>query len=94
MRAALSVATALALAAGLSACGPGETESTLTKVDVERKLTVTPPPAGTKQLTKATCVLDGKNEYVCQVTTEDDDDVELKVVADGDDIVITRIEAK
>lgn len=91
MRAAFPVATATILAIALGGCAPGETESDLTKDDVVRKLTANPPPAGTKRLTRATCEVDGKNEYVCRVTTEDGDDAELTVVADGDEISVTRV---
>ena len=91
MRAALPVATAAILVLGLAGCAPGDTESDLTKDDVVRKLTANPPPDGTKRLTKAACDEDGKNKYVCQVTTEDDDDLELTVRADGDDIRVIGV---
>lgn len=92
MRRALPGLVAILMAAGLAGCGPSREPSDLTKEDVVRKLTANPPPAGTKRLTRATCEDKGGDDYVCNVTTEDGDDVRLRVEANGDRILVTGFE--
>jgi hypothetical protein len=94
MRAAASVVAVLLAALVLAACGRGETESTLTKADVQKKLTGA-PVEGFKRLRTASCAEeDTKNRYRCDVTTEDGDDAVLLVIADGDEINIDSAQTK
>lgn len=92
MRRALPGLVAILVAAGLAGCGASRQASDLTKDDVVKKLTANPPPAGIKRLTKATCEDKGDDDYVCNVTTEDGDDVKLGVEANGDRILVTGVE--
>jgi hypothetical protein len=87
MRVAL-VVPAVVVTLALGACGTGTTESSLTKADVVKKLTVNPPPKGFKRLLKADCKRTKKNRYTCDVLTEDQDRAKLDVRARGDKIEI------
>lgn len=88
-----AVVPAVVLALALGACSSGTADSSLTKQDVVKKLTVNPPPKGIKLLTKADCTLtDKKNRYKCSVVTEDNDTAKLVVQADGKDIRIVSVQ--
>ncbi|WP_026912160.1 hypothetical protein [Patulibacter minatonensis] len=86
MRVAAVVPVVLAGLA-LAACSD-TTESSLTKADVIKKLTVNPPPAGLRRLLSATCEETEKNRYTCSVETDEKRRAKLDVRADGDDIRI------
>lgn len=94
MRAAYPVVSAVVLALAVTGCGRGATESSLTKAQVEKKLTAK-PAAGLKKLRTASCKEEKtKNKYRCDVTTVDGDGAILIVIADGDDLNIDAAQRK